>query len=201
VLMPVEELREILSWVESVRNKGDGSALVFHAVGAKNKSDYAGPMSFDSVVEALTDAFSKDVKGRPPIVPGWHMHQCRHAFSNICLLRLWPELHEVARQVLRYHPRTLEWIAGVDRNPEQFRLDLFNAGIRGSDLQAIALLMGHGASATTCEHYLHVLDWYVPAEVGQLNISRPQNDETAAGSLAALFRQSPAPAAEGPPAS
>jgi hypothetical protein len=42
-------------------------------------------------------------------------------------------------------------------------LDLFRIGIRGSDLAAIALLMGHGASATTCEFYLHVLDWYVPA--------------------------------------
>jgi len=81
------------------------------------------------------------------------------------------------------------------------RLDLFRIGIRGSDLAAIALLMGHGASATTCEFYLHVLDWYVPAEVGQLNISRLQKDETVADPLTALFRQSPAPAAEGPPAS
>jgi hypothetical protein len=129
------------------------------------------------------------------------MHQCRHAFANITLLRLWPELHGFASQVFRYHPQTLAWIAGQEANPERFRLDLFRIGIRGSDLAAIALLMGHGASATTCDFYLHVLDWYVPAEVGQLNISRPQNDETAAGSLAALFRQSPAPAAEGPPAS
>ncbi len=201
VLMPADELREVLDWVEGVRSKGGGDALVFHAVGAKKKSDYSKPMGFDSVVDALTDTFTRKVKGRPPIVPDWHMHQCRHAFANILLLKLWPELGDVGRQVFRYHPQTLAWIAGTDANREQFRLDLFKTGIRGSDLQAIALLMGHGASATTCEHYLHVMDWYIPAEVGQLNISRPQNDQTAAGSLAALFRQSPAPAAEGPPAS
>jgi hypothetical protein len=159
-------------------------------------------MGFDSVVEALTDAFTKKVKGRHPIVPLWHMHQCRHAFANLTLLRLWPELHEFARQVFRYHPRTLAWIARADNDPEQFRRDLFKvASIRGSDLQAIALLMGHGASATTAEHYLHVLDWYIPAEVGQLNISRLQNDQTVKDALAALFHQSPAAAAEGPPAS
>lgn len=201
VLMPVEELREVLDWVDAVRTKGGGDALVFHSIDAKKEADYAKPMGFDSVIKALTDAFTKKVKGRPPIVPLWHMHQCRHAFANITLLRLWPELHAFARQVFRYHPQTLAWITGADACPEQFRKDLFRVGIRGSDLQAIALLMGHGASATSCEHYIHVFDWYVPAEVGQLNISRPQNDDTAVGLLAALFRQSPAPAAEGPPAS
>jgi integrase len=171
MLMPVEELREVLDWVDAVRTKGGGNALVFHKTDAKKKSDYAKPMGFDSVVEALTEAFTKNVKGRrgkgrPPIVPDWHMHQCRHAFSNILLLRLWPELHEFASQAFRYHPQTLAWIAGAGTGPEQFRMDLFGVGIRGSDLQAIALLMGHGASATSCEHYLHVLDWYTPAEVG-----------------------------------
>jgi hypothetical protein len=49
------------------------------------------------------------------------------------------------------------------RGSEKFRKDLFGTdAIRGSDLQAIALLMGHGSSATTLEHYLHVLDWYRP---------------------------------------
>lgn len=205
LLMPVEELREVLSWVEAVRAKGGDDGLVFHAVGAKKKSDYAKPMSFDAVVEALTDAFTKRIKGRPPIVPDWHMHQCRHAFANVTLLRLWPELHEFARQVFRYHPQTLEWIAGADTNPEQFRLDLFKVtGIRGSDLQAIALLMGHGAAATTAEHYLHVLDWTTPSEVRELNVSGPQNDQTVAEKLAAVFAtfgQRPAPAAVLPPAS
>lgn len=205
VLMPVEELREVLDWVDGIRKEGGPNALVFHTGNAKKKSDYAKPMSFDSVVDALSDAFSKRAKSRPPIVPDWHMHQCRHAFANITLLRLWPELHEVARQVLRYHPQTLEWLAGADANPEQFRLDLFKtAGIRGSDLQAIALLMGHGASATSCEHYLHILDWTTPSEgnfgVGQLNISGPQNDATVAEKLAAVFGQSPAPAADLSPA-
>lgn len=201
VLVPLDELQEVLTWVEAVRSQGGPGALVFHMIGAKKKSDYAKPMGFDLVVDALTDAFTKKVKGRPPVVPDWHMHQCRHAFANITLLRLWPELHGFASQVFRHHPQTLAWIVGQEANPERFRLDLFRIGIRGSDLAAIALLMGHGASATSCEHYIHVFDWYVPSEVGQLNISRPQNDETAVGSLAALFRQSPAPAAEGPPAS
>lgn len=206
VLVPLDELQEVLTWVEAVRSQGGPGALVFHMIGAKKKSDYAKPMGFDSVVAAVTDAFTKNVKGRPPIVPDWHMHQCRHAFSNVTLLRLWPELHQFARQVFRYHPRTLAWILGAENDPERFRRDLFKvASIRGSDLQAIALLMGHGASATTAEHYLHVVDWYTPAEgdsgVGQLNISRLQNDNAAASALAALFGQSPAPAAEGPPAS
>lgn len=209
VLIPADELKEVLDWVDGVRAKGFARALVFHTVDASEKSDYAAPMDFDSVVEALEKAFSKGVKGRPPVVPDWHMHQCRHAFSNILLLKLWPELHEVMGQVCRYHPRTLAWIAGPGArgevssraSTEQFRLDLFRAGIRGSDLQAIALLMGHGASATTCEHYLHVMDWYVPAEVRQLNISGPQNHKTAASALAALFHHSPAPAADRPPAS
>ena len=87
------------------------------------------------------------VKGRPPIVPDWHMHQCSHAFSNVTLLWLWPELQEFARQALRYHPLTSAWIAGTQ--PEQFQLELFKTGTRGRDLEAIALLMGHGASATT----------------------------------------------------
>lgn len=201
VLMPVEELREVLAWVEGVRDKGGGSALVFHTIGAESKSDYSKPMGFDSVVEALTDAFTKNVKGRPPIVLDWHMHQCRHAFANILLLKLWPELGDVGRQVFRYHPQTLAWIAGTGANREQFRLDLFKAeGIRGSDLQAIALLMGHGASATTAEHYLHVIDWYVPSEVRQLNVSRPVSDTTVAEKLAAVFGQSPAAAAERLPA-
>jgi integrase len=204
LLMPVEELREVLSWVEAVRAKGGDDGLVFHAVGAKKKSDYAKPMSFDAVVGALTDAFTKRIKGRPPIVPDWHMHQCRHAFANVTLLRLWPELHEFARQVFRYHPQTLEWIAGADTTPEQFRLDLFRVtGIRGSDLQAIALLMGHGAAATTAEHYLHVLDWTTPSEVRQLNVSGPQNDPVAEklAAVFATFDQRPAPAAVLPPAS
>jgi integrase len=202
VLMPVEELREVLDWVDAVRTKGGDGALVFHVVNAKKKSDYSKPMGFDSVVEALTDAFTKKVKRRPPIVPDWHMHQCRHAFANITLLRLWPELWGVAREAFRYHPQTLRWIAGADTNPEQFRLDLFRvASIRGSDLHAIALLMGHGASATSSEHYLHVMDWYLPADVRQLNISIHQNDQTVASRLAEVFHQSPAAAAELPPAS
>jgi hypothetical protein len=72
----------------------------------------------------------------------------------------------VAKQVFRYHKQTLEWITGDVTNPERFRHDLFKVtGIRGSDLQAIALLMGHGASATTAEHYLHVVDWSLSCRV------------------------------------
>jgi hypothetical protein len=197
----------VLVWVDAVRSKGGDSALVFHTVNPKKKSDYSKPMAFDSVVKVLTKAFTKKVKGRkgkgrPPIMLYWHMHQCRHAFANITLLRLWPELWEVAREVFRQHPLTLEWIAGTDANPGQFRLDLFKvAGIRGSDLQAIALLMGHGAAATSSEHYLHVQDWYTPPDVGQLNISIHQTEQTVANRIAALFHQSPAAAAELPPAS
>jgi integrase len=89
----------------------------------------------------------------------FHYHVLRHSLANALLLKLSPALHPVARRILHRHPVMLEEIRGS----EKFRKDLFGTdAIRGSDLQAIALLMGHGSSATTLEHYLHVLDWYRP---------------------------------------
>jgi len=72
-------------------------------------------------------------------------------------LRLSPHLGPVARQILRHHPKTLDLI----KNTDGFRKALLTTDkVRGTDLQAIALLMGHGSAATTVEHYIHVLDWW-----------------------------------------
>jgi integrase len=105
----------------------------------------------------------------------FHYHVLRHSLPNLLLLKLWPALHPMARRILHRQPETLKWISGC----EKFRRDLFGTdAIRGSDLQAIALLMGHGSSATTLEHYLHVMDWYRPG--GSESSSRDVADEDAA---------------------
>ena len=110
----------------------------------------------------------------------FHYHVLRHSFANMMLLKLWPTLHPMARRILHRHPETLAWISGC----EKFRRDLFGTdAIRGSDLQAIALLMGHGSSATTLEHYLHVMDWYRPG--GSEAISRELAEEDTADEDAA----------------
>jgi hypothetical protein len=81
----------------------------------------------------------------------------RGQVTNMLLLKLWPDLHLVTRHVFHRHPETVAWFD----DPESFRRQLFGtSAIRGYDLQAIVLLMGHGSSATTLEHYIHVLDWY-----------------------------------------
>lgn len=55
----------MLDWVEGVQSKGGGDAMMFHAVGAKKKSDYTEPMGFESVVNALTDTFTKKSRAGP----------------------------------------------------------------------------------------------------------------------------------------
>jgi len=111
---------------------------------------------FEKVVDLVHASIQmpkKDLPGNPD----FHYHILRHSFANTLALKLWPELHLVARRIFHRHPETLAEIAGC----EKFRQDLFGTDrIRGSDLQGIALLMGHGSAATTLEHYLHLVDWY-----------------------------------------
>jgi hypothetical protein len=77
----------------------------------------------------------------------------RHSAANFWLLKLQPSI--VASCVFERHPLTLKWIG-----EEGFRECLLQASFRGSDIQAIALLLGHGSGAVCGEHYLHVLEWY-----------------------------------------
>lgn len=128
---------------------------------------------FEAIVARVHESIRVPKSGFPGD-PDFHYHILRHSFANMLLLKLWPALHPVARRILHRQPETSKWIRGT----EEFRRRLFGTdGIRSSDLQAIALLMGHGSSATTLEHYLHVMDWY---RVGGTEAESNGTDERAA---------------------
>jgi integrase len=150
VLLPTEELKEVLEFVTSVRNRAGsnrGEVLLLSA-----ESDPRAPINFKQLIAHVHRAI-RTATGDESL----HYHHLRHSFANIILLKLWPALHPVGRQVFRNHPEMLAWFD----EPESFRRQLFGTpATTGSDLQAIAILMGHGRAATTLEHYIHVLDWY-----------------------------------------
>jgi integrase len=150
VLLPTEELEEVLRFVASARDRAGSNredALLFSA-----ESSPRAPINFERVIGQLHCAL-RTATGDESL----HYHNLRHSFANMLLLKLWPALHSVARHVFHHHPATVAWFD----EPESFRRQLFRtSAISGSDLQAIALLMGHGGPATTLEHYIHVLDWY-----------------------------------------
>lgn len=169
VLLPADELEQVKRLIGKVhklaldreRVGGEGNpsgqdrtwrdALLFRARKDPFRAD-----DFEAIIARVHQALRVPKKEFPGD-KDFHYHILRHSFANMVLLKLWPALHPVARRILHRHKETLDWIAGC----EQFRERLFGTTrIRGKDLQAIALLMGHGASATTLEHYLHVLDWY-----------------------------------------
>ena len=111
---------------------------------------------FEKIMGRVHKSIQEPKEGFPGD-PDFHGHILRHSFANTLALKLWPELHLMGRRIFHRHPETLAEIAGC----EKFRQDLFGTDrIRGSDLQGLALLMGHGSAATTLEHYLHVVDWY-----------------------------------------
>jgi integrase len=149
VLLPTEELEEVLKFVSARDRAGSNreDALLFSV-----ESNPQAPINFERVIGQVHCAL-RIATGDESL----HYHHLRHSFANMLLLKLWPALHPVARHVFHHHPATVAWFD----EPESFRRQLFGtSAIRGSDLQAIALLMGHGGSATTLEHYIHVLDWY-----------------------------------------
>lgn len=151
VLIPQEELEELMAFVDEARKAGGAKVRLFHS-----ERDPGKGMKFERVLAELKIAFETREKGMPG-VDGFHFHLLRHSAANLWLLKLWPGLGQVARHVFRRHKQTLEWIS----HNEAFRQSLFgNSLTHSADLQAVALLMGHGAAATTVEHYLHVLDWY-----------------------------------------
>lgn len=150
VLLLTEELEEVLKFVASAREPAGSNredALLFSV-----ESNPRAHINFERVIGQVHCAL-RTATGDESI----HYHHLRHSFANMLLLKLWPALHSVARHVFRHHPATVAWFD----EPESFRRRLFGtSAIRRSDLQAIALLMGHGGPATTLEHYIHVLDWY-----------------------------------------
>ncbi len=151
VLVPHQELEEVMEFVAEARKAGGAEGRLFH--GEQNP---AKGMKFERVLAELKKVFATREKDEP-VVNSFHFHMLRHSAANIWLLKLWPELGQVAGHIFRRHPKALEWI----RDGEAFRKRLFGGSkTRAADLQAIALLLGHGSAATTVEHYLHVVDWY-----------------------------------------
>jgi integrase len=177
VLVPPDELEEVLAFVKKAREAGGARTRLFYSRRNVKKG-----MKFDDVITLLQSAF-RGKEGDRFRVPKFHFHLCRHAAANIWLLKLWPELHEVGTMILHNHEvppsdseagvsegkdklpnhnQTIQWISDPG-----FREKLFGTRILGSDLQAIAHLLGHGSGAVTVEHYLHTLDWYQESAVRQ----------------------------------
>lgn len=198
VLIPDDEMKLLKRRIAKIRGraeaalKGKGTTGFSSGNGSSEERTWRDALLFPTVkdpfsagdFEQIVERVQQSIKVPKRDFPGdndFHYHVLRHSFANMTLLKLWQTLHPMARRILHRHPETLAWISGC----EKFRRDLFGTdAIRGSDLQAIALLMGHGSSATTLEHYVHVMDWYRPG--GSEAISREAADEGAAGEDAAL---------------
>jgi integrase len=176
VLIPDDELNRIKRRIARIRARAEAALKAEELPGAgpgKDKTEdrtWRDALLFPTRKDPFRAGDFEEIVGRVhesirvpkrnfPGDKDFHYHVLRHSLANALLLKLSPALHPVARRILHRHPVMLEEIRGS----EKFRKDLFGTdAIRGSDLQAIALLMGHGSSATTLEHYLHVLDWYRP---------------------------------------
>jgi integrase len=150
-----EEFEAVMRFVNGRRERAlkssvpEDEALLF----CKDE-DVRSPINFDKLLERISEAFQQSLG-----TDSFRFHHLRHSFANICLLRLWPGLHQIANHMLRGKAgeETRKLIATSDT----FRKDLLHTDkVTGEDLKAIALLMGHGSAATTIEHYIHVLDWY-----------------------------------------
>ena len=148
-LVPEDELGELLRFVEGVRKVAGDEGRLFH-----NRFKPEQGMKFDRVADALHGVFNAEESKWP--VPTFHFHLLRHSAANLWLLKLQEVFRPVARCVFENHPLTLEWV-----EKPGFRADLLGTDERqGSDLQAIAFLLGHGSSSVSVEHYLHVLEWH-----------------------------------------
>lgn len=148
-LVPPDELEELLRFVNDARKAAGTETRLF-----RNRLKPQQGMKFDRVADALDDAFLGSQESKRPVAD-FNFHLLRHSAANFWLLKLQGHLLPVARCVLEGHPLTLEWIGEKD-----FRDRLLQSNIHGSDLQAIALLLGHGSGAVSVEHYLHVLEWH-----------------------------------------
>jgi integrase len=171
LLMPEDELESVRSRVRAVRelatiyadrNKPRNSREVFNPEEAYLFSEENNPYKmkgFETTIGRIHRAFRGDEGWQwAPIDPHFHYHRLRHTFSNFVLLKLWPGLGRMACHLMRgkKNVQTRQWI-----HSDSFRQKLLGTErLVEADLQALAVLLGHGSSATSLEHYLHVLDWY-----------------------------------------
>jgi integrase len=164
-LIPPVELRRLQKRIEAVSRLASKMGISSDQAFLFSISDNPGKlMDFKSVVTKINLAFRGDKSwGWGVIDSDFHFHRLRHSLCNMLLLKLWPELHQIADFIFKEGKNRATRVEIKDC--EQTRQDLFGTtAIRAHDLQAIALLMGHGSAATSLEHYLHVLDWYESGE-------------------------------------
>jgi integrase len=161
LLVPSEELKRIRRRVSQVRALAMRKKIPLNkALLFSEADDPARSMDFNSgVLGKIRHAFRADERRSwKQIDPAFRFHRLRHSCATITLLRLWPELHGIARHIFGKRAKaTLQWVI---EDSKHFGERLMGTSITEVHLQAIALLLGHGSAATSLEHYLHVLDWY-----------------------------------------
>jgi integrase len=161
LLVPAEELAHVRRRISQVRALALEKkiplqgALLFSEAG-----DPARLMDFNAkVLGMIRWAFQADERRDwAPIDPSFRFHRLRHSCATVTFLRLWPELHAIAQHIFGKKAKAiLQWVI---EDSKHFRERLMGSSVTEVDLQAIALLLGHGSAATSLEHYVHVLDWY-----------------------------------------
>jgi integrase len=161
LLVPPDELAHVRRRISQVRALALKKKIPLQ--GALLFSEAGNParlMDFSSkVLGMIRWAFQGDERRDwAPIDPSFRFHRLRHSCATITLLRLWPELHAIARHIFGKKAKaTLKWVI---EDSKHFRERLMGCSVTEVDMQAVALLLGHGAAATSLEHYVHVLDWY-----------------------------------------
>lgn len=161
LLVPSDELEHVRRRILRVRALALRKEIPLDkALLFSEASDPARPMDFNSsVLGMIRRVFQADERRSwAQIDPAFRFHRLRHSCATILLLRLWPELHGIARHIFGKKAKaTLQWVI---EDSKHFRERLMGFSVTEVDLQAIALLLGHGSAATSLEHYVHVLDWY-----------------------------------------
>jgi integrase len=161
LLVPSEELEHVRRRISQVRTLALRKKIPLDKALLFSEADEpARPMDFNSsVLRMIRQAFQEDQRrGWAQIDPFFRFHRLRHSCATILLLRLWQGTHQIARHLLEKKAKaTLQWVI---KDSKHFRERLMGCSITEVDLQAIALLLGHGSAATSLEHYVHVLDWY-----------------------------------------
>lgn len=90
------------------------------------------------------------------------LHHLRHSCATLLAAKLFSGSDNLLGRMFLNHPLTVRWLADRD----DLRLQLFGTSeITALDLQAIALLLGHGSPEVTLEHYIHSMDWYGSGEL------------------------------------
>jgi integrase len=114
------------------------------------------PVLPENIVMPIVHGALRDATGDPSI----HFHHLRHSFATWTFLRLMlSDLPEVPR-LYPHLSETTKWLEAS----REFRSDLY-----GHDDQtrrhprAIASLLGHCGPRISFEHYIHCLDWLLPA--------------------------------------